>query len=390
MGEVETRAIPHEAVEPRRFAISIAAVMGLTIGLVPYLLFVGRPGWSAAYAVIALGIAFFSVRSFDPPATEHPVFSEIVLGGWDALVSGATMSLIALFFFLLGWLVWQAASGIVSVLGGTMIGRPQSWGFWFSLTLAGLMSVAIVQPTVREIAGKLYPSVAGTRSPYLSLILERRTLALLAAIAVVAPVVPFFLFEIGRWPLSVTLALALFYPGLAVSKRGKDAARPRKARVLQAVAKLLEHSGYRTTVSPRTGRPDVDPFFKTVDLLARSASGTLILEVKSRHRTEEPVTWTSASLLRAAASAMEEALAGDESSATVQPLLIVVAREIDPSLEEFARNEGFRYRRIADEAVIDRILNEQDSDVLRALAVEHLGVQPVGPPVEGEDVEVAR
>jgi hypothetical protein len=209
--------------------------------------------------------------------------------------------------------------------------------------------------------------------------MEVRTIGLLALAGCAAVAAVFFLFEPSRWPFSTVLALALFYPSLAIEKYERQTAKPQKARDVEAIAKLLQHAGYQVTVSPRTGRADVDPFLKSVDLLAQSPERNLVIEVKTHHRVQTPVEWESAALLRTAASAMQDALSGDEAQKPVQPLLIVVARKIAASCEEFSKSEEFPLRRIEDESVIDQVIKENDPEAVRAMAARYLGVAAVGP-----------
>jgi len=48
MEKIMPSAIPADAVAPHRTLISIAVATGLTIGLVPYLVFIRHIGWTAA------------------------------------------------------------------------------------------------------------------------------------------------------------------------------------------------------------------------------------------------------------------------------------------------------------------------------------------------------
>jgi len=379
MGKIMSSAIPSDAVTPHRAWISLAIVIGLTIGLIPYFVFIRHIGWAAAYSAVAWLIAIFNLRSFTTIATEHPGKLEIVLGGWNAIYTGSTISLLSMFVYMIGYWAWRGANGVAAIFGMTMVSSHQAWGFWLSICIAGFLAILIIMTVSREIAGKLYPPTAGTQSPYLSLIMEVRTIGLLALAGVAAVAVPIFFIEPGRWPFSALLALALFYPSLAIEKYERQTAKPQKAREVDAIAKLLQSAGFRTTVSPRTGRADVDPFVKSVDLLAQSPERNLVIEVKTRHRTQTPVEWESAALLRTAASAMQDALSGDEAQKSVQPLLIVVARKIAASCQEFSKSEGFPLRLIEDVAVIDQVIKENDPQTLRTMAERYLGVAAVGP-----------
>ena len=381
MGTSNPCAIPPDAVIPHRTTISIAVVIGLTIGAVPYFVFIRHIGWVAVYSVVALVIAIFRLRSFKTIATQHPGALEIVLGGWNAIYTGAIISLLSLMLYLIGYWAWRGVSVLAAVFDSVMVSSPQAWGFWLSLVMGGFLALVSVMTASRQIAGKLYPPTAGTQSPYLSLIMEVRTLSLLALAGVAATAALFFFFEPGRWLFSTVLALALFYPSLAIENHERHTAKPQKTREVEAIAKLLKHAGFQITYSPRTGRADVDPFVKSVDLLAQSTVRNLVIEVKTRHRKETPVEWESAALLRTAASAMQDALSGDDAVKPVQPMLIVVARKIADSCKEFSKSEGFPLRLIEDETVIDQINKINDSEALRTMAERYLGVTAVGPPI---------
>jgi hypothetical protein len=214
--------------------------------------------------------------------------------------------------------------------------------------------------------------------------MEVRTLSVLLLSGAVAVIVSVVLFEPGSWQYSTALALALFYPSLAIENHERKPASPRKARLVEAVAKLLTNAGYRVTDSPRTGRADVDPFLKTVDLLAQSDDSNLVIEIKSRHQAAEPVEWEAASLLRTAASAMGDALGSDGPASAMQPMLVLVGRNTAPSLDEFSRLEQFAVRVIEDESAIEGILAEDDAEALRGLASEHLGINAGRAPPAGQ------
>lgn len=389
MHQLNTKVFPREAVRPRRLAVSGAVSVGLTAGLLPYLVFIRRPSWAIVYVLLVLALALAKLRSFDTPATRHSSLGEVLVGGWNAALQGSTLSLMGLFFYFCGYWIWRAVSVVVSLFDGQMISSAQAWGFWTSLVWVVFLAVFIVGTVAEAIANKLYPPTAGMRSPYLSLLQERRTLALLLLATLAGVTIAIVYLEPGRWPYSLILALGLFYPAMAIENHERQTATPQKARVVGAIEKLLNHAGYTTLVSPRTGRSDLDPFLKSVDLLAESAHRNLVLEVKSRHRTTTPVPWESASLLRTAASAMQEALAEQDESRTVEPLLVVVGRAIAPSLESFSEKEGFPFRLIEDEAIIEQIAKEMDSEALRAMAARHLGLESVGPPALEPGAEVA-
>lgn len=381
MLKTDPNVISHNAVTPHRAIVSIAVVIGLTIGVIPYLVFARHIGWAGFYSAVALVIAIFNLRSFKTIATKHPGTLEIVLGGWNAIYTGSIISLASLFFHMIGYWAWRGVRGLTTVFEVAMVSSAQKWGFWCAIVMGGFLAFSAVMGNSRDIAAKLYPPTAGTQSPYLSLVMEVRTLSLLALAGVAAVAVPFFLFEPGRWPFSTVLSLALFYPSLAIENQGRKTAKPQKAKGVEAIAKLLKHAGFQITASPRTGRADVDPFMKSVDLLAQSPERNLVIEVKTRHQTEAPVEWESAALLRTAASAMQDALSGDDAKKPVQPLLVVVARKIAASCIEFSKIENFPLRQIEDEAVIDQVIKENDSEALRTMAERYLGVAPVGPPI---------
>ena len=91
--------------------------------------------------------------------------------------------------------------------------------------------------------------------------------------------------------------------------------------------------------------------------------------------------WSSASLLRTAASALQDVLVEQQKDATADPLMIIVARKIGESLIAFSEAEGFQVRHIEDESVIDDILAQDDLESLLMMAKIHLKLESVGPPV---------
>lgn len=357
----------------------LAVLVGLAsaVGVAPYALFAFPPrGAAAVVAVAAVAAAAMAARTLRPllcRATERPRPGEVLLGGWNAVLFpalGALWALLvwALFYggaFLVLWALGRFGSHIT-----VLAARSATWA---SLAGFALVFLPLVKLAAGDLARHLYPDTAGTRSPYFSLLAQRRRFWGYTALffLILAGILGFVVMLDPAKGLSAVL-LSLFQLITAVQLQGLERRAGRSAgqdRALAAVDRLLSASGYDTVRSPRTGRSDIDPLISRVDLLAHSPRRTLAVEIKPAASGKAAVEWYEASQLRTAAWALERYLGGDGQRGTeVEPLLVLIGRGRASSLAGYLEDQPIRIAEIADPKLIDRILAEQDPAELRRIA----------------------
>lgn len=401
-------------VAPNKPVLAVLVIIATVVGLGPYALYVGR------YQVAILAVTFvvatiasvWQLRGFSTRATEAPSLGELVLAGWSALFGPATLSL----FGLLALELARGVKWLVLLIAGWLGAdwRPDA-GFdplWASLAAVSFLGVGFVSVVIEELPRKLYPDSAGARSPFFSLLVEKRRLTVMVVGALLVLAVIVWAFPPPGKMFAFAMTLFLMYTGASLDNLGSRSARTAdKQRVIEALRKLLEATGYEAVASPRTGKSEIDPLISTVDLLAHSPEQALVIEIKCAKKGDLPaVEWHEASRLRNAAQVLREELwepqatgdaAGPDESGQLEwpvevcPLLILVdGRPRSESLDRYLRDEPMDVAEITELSLIDEIEGldpESGGDRLRAIAEEHLGIDRVTgyPPAEPPAEETA-
>ncbi len=355
--------------------------LGSIIGLAPVAFFLGRPCLllyvAGASLLSAVLVGFSELKATETSATNSPSFLEFLLGGLSVVylpaAGGAGLLIVyglvyggaLLLGALLGWLGLHAR--IV----------PEAVAYYPTAVFAVLMAVGTVEG-VKELQSKLYPDVAGIESAFYDLISRRRGILVACsapAVLVLGAVLAAFLANrlTASWFcvfLQVYLCIVTMPLGLAgeLPKRSTSA--------IDAVRKLLEASGYQTTMSPRTEDRDeaIDPLLMNVDLFAYNEERALALQVKTRGQAQGLVDWNAASALQDAAWALDEL--SDKlglPSQQVEPLMVLIGAEPDDSLRAFSQAESVQIVEIP-EADVPRIAVTVDEDDLREMAGRYPGL----------------
>src|SRR5262245_40848659 len=129
-------------VEPNRAALIAIAALASGIGCFPYFLFID---FLVALPAVALGsavFAWFALRKQTTAATTEPSPGEWLLGAWSAVGMPATGSVAGLMLFGLFYggvklFIWAA-----HYFGFGPHADPGTWGFWGSIWLVVVVSVA--------------------------------------------------------------------------------------------------------------------------------------------------------------------------------------------------------------------------------------------------------
>lgn len=362
----------------RRSTAVLIAVAGLAsaVGTVPYALFAFPPRGAAALVVLAAAaaaaVAAWSLRRFTSLATERPRFGEILLGGWNAVLAPALGAAWALLFYTTFYWGWRLIAWMIGRFGPGAGLEAKRVALWASLAAFALVFIPVVKLATGDLARHLYPDAAGARSPYFSLLTQRRRLWGFVGLSVLLVLIAagiFLLVDPADWLGALVSCLFLIVTSAqlqALERRVERSAERDKA--LSALVKLLSAFDYEAIPSPRTGRSDVDPLICRVDLLASSPERTMAIEVKLAAGGRAAVEWHEASQLRTAAWALERFLAEQGDGPQVEPVLVLVGRDRASSLSGYLEDQPIRIVDIADPTLIDRILAEEGREALRQIA----------------------
>jgi len=228
----------------------------------------------------------------------------------------------------------------------------------------------------KALAAKLYPTVPGTRTPFLALLADPAKLWLVAAPAIGVVLVSVFLLDPGGTAFAAVLTVVLFYTSLPLSEIGKEKQLSTADRgAEESVRKLLEAAGYKAITSPTTGDPEVDPLLKEVDFLCYGGECVLAVGVKRGATGANTSDWSLASTLLSAANILQERLAKDGGLGLgVRPFLVLVGGAIGDSLRTFGEREGVSLVHLPSDSVIHEVLGDSDPDALAERAAQLLSV----------------
>jgi hypothetical protein len=222
---------------------------------------------------------------------------------------------------------------------------------------------------------KLYPEVAGTRSPFFPLAAQPRNAILVGAGLVLALAAGLVLLDPKGLGFTLPLTFALLYTSTPLARAGERKETAETPDVSRAIETLLLAAGYRTTRSPVTGNPEVDPLLAAVDYLALSDERAYAVGLKTLADPNSSVDWSTASGLRTAARALQEALPHGDGARSVEPLLILVGGRIDEPLQQFSAEQHVRLVHVSPRERLRAAMDAQ-GQALRGLALDLLGIPP--------------
>ena len=371
-----------EQITPLKSVLTVIVAVSTVIGLLPYVFYIKRyPLVILTIGLIAGAVgSWWRLRNFESLSTEKPRLGEFLLGGLSTLFPTTMTSIGGLIIF---WLT-KAVLWLVQVVvrwfnEGTAL-PLDGIADWVSLIFLAIFGVIYIIYAVDRLSAKLYPKTAGIRTPFYSLLLERRRLILMVLIAVCVLAAIFLFFRPGGNSFAIAIMFYLVYTGAILDNFGKSASTtPDKRRALKALTKLLKATGYETTPSPRTGNSEVDPLIVTVDILAQSPDRAKVIEVKTTTRKNDPIEWHEASRLRNAAWALEDEFKQQDGYGSVAPVMVLIGRKKADSLTRFLEEEPMQVIEVEDVELISQILAEEDEERLRQLAADHFGIEVVDP-----------
>ncbi len=363
-----------ETFAPNKPALVLATAFGFVLGLLPFLLLIDEWRWFPLVAAAAAVGGFVGIRKIESRSTFRPTLGEWALGLWSSVGQAAAISLTG---FIVYALFYWIASGSVLIVGADLIGNPSVWGKRASAALVIVTFFSVPAEVAKALAAKLYPTVPGTRTPFLALLADPAKLWLVAALAIGVVLVSVFLLDPGGTAFAAVLTVVLFYTSLPLSEIGKEkqlGAADRGAE--ESVRKLLEAAGYKAITSPTTGDPEVDPLLKEVDFLAYGGERVLAVVVKRGATAAKTSDWSMASTLLSAANILQERLAAKDGGLGlgVRPFLVLVGGAIGDSLRTFGEREGVSLVHLPSDSVIHEVLGDSDPDALAERAAQLLSV----------------
>lgn len=348
---VSRQSSRRDQVEPKKLPLIAIIAVASGIGPLPYLLLIDRVTYLLVVVPAAALMAFLVLRRLVTDATEEPSLGEWLLGAWSAVALPLSTTLFGFAAYGIGFGIAWVAGALSTLLGFAFPIDPPTWGYWASIPFAALFALVLPWQATQDLFYGLYPRTAGSRSAFFQLLGRRWTIILpaLAPVAVLALMIAFPDLR-GAW-FAILLFVLIFYSAAPLA-RLTERLDKRQADIIENLARLLERAGYDVTRSPRTGKADIDPMIRSVDVLARSAAKAFAIEVKSPE-SSEPVEWREAAALRTASSVLRDELAHDPKAPTsIEPILVLVGAKPAPSLERFSETEHVAVLQITDSSIL--------------------------------------
>jgi hypothetical protein len=373
----------HAVVPPDWTAISLACAAGITIGLLPYLLYT-RAAFLAVPLFLYVAIVVpWRGRRFVSHATEPPEWREWILAAWNAVGTGATASFTGFVWYGAAYFATWAIAWIFRALGWRFAMAPHEVAIVVSAVIVAAFALTAPLLLAGEMPQKLYPRVAGTRSAYFAFAAQPRKMNIVAGGVVGAILVGASL--LGVTGLGFTLSLTFLFiltasPLMTLQVRVRDS-EP-EAEALHRLKAILAAAGYEVTQKPGTGNPELDPLIAPIDLLALGPGRGFAIEIKFGE-----IGLPAAFDVRTGAQILQRMLReGGEPEAVVEPYLLAIGGAVADELLEFAGKEGIRLVRLADVAALPEMEEPRGPKEISRLEkiLDLLGLEPARPLVARE------
>ncbi|MET0067778.1 MAG: hypothetical protein ABW076_15645 [Candidatus Thiodiazotropha sp.] len=320
-------------IRPNTPLLALLSGLAIMIGATPYLFYIDKLWLLPLLAVGSIATMWISARKFRTHATFEPTPGEWISAGWGFVGYASMQSLNLVYYGIAYWIV----RGIVYVAGLMDFHIDPSWahsiGLWVSLLFALGLYVAVLELSTK-LPQRLYPRLAGVRSPYYALWFRYKLWILLAVVTGLSGLAVMVILGLHQWYWVLAAWALVFYTSFPIASMGEEREQLR-AKGLKAARKLLEATGWSLSTLSPTGDPQIDPFLEEVDYLARREAERLLIGVVAAE-----VDWTAAASLQMAARVLQGRLPGEEEDPTrMHPLLFLTSETIDDSVQLFAERE---------------------------------------------------
>ncbi len=345
---------PHTSdIKPNTPLLALLSGLGIMIGATPYLFYIEQLWLLPLLALVAVATMWISARKFRTHATFEPTAGEWISAGWGFVGYASMQSLNLIYYGIAYWIV----RGVVYISGLMDILIDPSWahtiGLWVSLLFAFGLYVAVLELSTK-LPQRLYPRLAGVRSPYYALWFRYKLWILLAVVTGLSGLAVMLILGLHPWYWVLGGWALVFYTSFPIASMGEEREQLR-AKGLKAAKSLLEASGWSLSTLSPTGDPQIDPFLEEVDYLARRETERLLIGVVAAE-----VDWTAAASLQMAARVLQGRIPGEEDSpARMHPLLFLTSETIDDSVQRFAEREDL---------VVVHLPKRKTKEVLQATA----------------------
>jgi hypothetical protein len=324
---------------PNRPIIGLLAVAAMMLGLTPAVLALHLL-WLLLYLFIgSVVVVGLTVRGLRAPSPTRATIPEFLLAGLNAAMVPALLGLTWLGLYHLTALVVRLISRASGVDGDARF-----IALALSLTIAAIMGVTFAWYVAQDLGAALYPEWGGNRTKFFYMTLQPRA-TLNVSIAVGVLVVGLIVAALisSSWTSTavwVVLLVWLFYAGAAAEPvMSPSKSYDPRTEDVQAVGEALIGQGYRVVAYPRTGKPDIDPLVRKLELFSYSDERAYAVDIKHGLPDAEPLDWTAGAGVLDAAQALERAQL-TETSAEIQPLLVILDAQTQESLRRFCQGEG--------------------------------------------------
>ncbi|MEW8563708.1 MAG: hypothetical protein AB2541_16490 [Candidatus Thiodiazotropha sp.] len=355
-------------ITPNAPLLALLAAVAAVVGATPYLFFIDTLWVLPLVAIGAAATLWAKARKLRTNASSEPIPGEWITATWSLVAYAAMISFSLIYYAIVYWLMRL----VIYLLGLVNLQLDISWAETTGLAVSVFFAItlyAVSLITAAELPRRLYPRLAGIRSPYYALWLTNRKWILLAVIAGIAALLIMISLNLHQWYWIFACSAVLFYTGFPIAQSGEKREQ-RRNQGLKATRLLVDACGWSMAPLEASGDPEVDPFTDEIDFIARRNGDSLLVEVVAAE-----VDWKVASGLQTAARILEEKLATQPSGSTrLRPLLILVSDKIDASISRFADIEEFDVAHVP-QALVKKVLDaKEDATRLTSLARELMPV----------------
>jgi hypothetical protein len=325
---------------------------------------------------VVVAAAFFLSRRAEDPLTHGPSKLEYLLRGLAAVSFWGFLGVFWLILYGILYLLARAISyGSVWLIGYSF--SATTVAFYISFAVALLTAIGIAAAIAQNITNRLYSVKGNSRIVSYNQVLRGQAKTWIYSVLSVAALLSMGLlihYSSSRWGYWSTMLVQFIPYGSCAWLLGLGSRVRKDSDIVDAIGRLLKAMDYQVVYSPRVADPSFQTLVTGLDIIATKGEVALVIHVKTQSSSLSPVDWTAGSSLRLKAKALEQPellkeldipLLNDKK--TITPLMVLVGRDQDPTLEEFSKEESLPVVLI-DMELIGKILATESRDELRALA----------------------